>query len=190
MVNPYSRLEGWVYHATFTLARPEGPRAELRQRLMERTAALETQGLNSAQAQEQALQEAGDSSEVRRQLEHRHFTTKEWVYMEDLSGSSSPSRPHSWKDIAGLGVLCVLYYLVFFVWFNLKELGVAFIIAFVARGLLSDSLSKRFSGVKLYKRRWFLWLFSLLLIFTIFPLFSPFATLAGDKYKVSFPYLW
>ncbi len=55
-MNPYSRLEGWVYHATFTLAHPEGSREELRQRLMNRTAALEAQGVNSAQAQEQAFQ--------------------------------------------------------------------------------------------------------------------------------------
>ena len=151
MVNPYSRLEGWIYHATFTLARPEGLRQELRQRLMERTAALEAQGLNSAQAQEQALQEAGDSSEVRCQLERTQITQEEWPRAEQFILPT----PLTWTILLKLATFLLIGYLIFFVWFRSQSSIGGLLIGLVLLMFIIDyALPKWFRGPKLYKMRW------------------------------------
>jgi len=150
-VSPYSRLEGWVYHATFTLARPEGPRQELRQRLMDRTAALEAQGLNLAQAQEQVLQEAGDSSEVRLQLERTCITQEEWQRAEQFI---SPT-PLTWTVLLRLLIFLLVVYIIFFVWSESQSNIGGLLIGLVLSMFIIDyALPKWFHGPTLYKMRW------------------------------------
>ena len=113
-MNPYSRLEGWVYQATLDLAEPEVLREELRRQMLQRIHALEQQGLTPSQAEHQVLEQAGNPTERCEQLARTHATEDEWEELKALLSTQS-WRDLSIKDrVVILLTICFLVVLFFF----------------------------------------------------------------------------
>jgi hypothetical protein len=109
-MNPYSKLESWLYTATRTLAQPQTPRAELRAHLLDLVETLEQSGISQSEAEGQALERMGSALDTAQQLERVHLTQVEVEFLEGLQGKNT--SPHVriliWSFVGLMGVLALI----------------------------------------------------------------------------------
>lgn len=111
-MNPYSRLESWLYTATRTLAQPETSRAELRAHLLDLVETLEESGISQSEAEGQALERMGSALNTAKKLERVHLTQVETELLDRLQGkNTSPAvRILALSFVGLMGVLALVFW--------------------------------------------------------------------------------